>query len=88
MLFVRVSRMHQNGLMQNAELSKKLDRYLELKRWLEERHGQSALECINEVEQGGMVDVLIFQAGFVSPDEFWAAVDEFTQATSEPHLVN
>jgi len=65
--------------MQNADLSKKLDRYLELKRWLEERHGQSALECIADLEQGGMVDVLIFQAGFVDTEEFWAAVDQLTQ---------
>jgi len=65
--------------MQNADLSKKLDRYLELKRWLEERHGQSALECIADLEQGGMTDVLIFQAGFVDPEEFWDAVDQLTK---------
>lgn len=69
--------------MHDADLSKKLNRYLELKRWLEERHGQSALECINDLEQGGMVDVLIFQAGFASTDEFWTAVDEFTRGNSE-----
>jgi len=69
--------------MQNDHLSKKLDRYLELKRWLEERHGQSALECIAELEQGGMTDVLIFQAGFSNTEEFWTAVDQFTDATSD-----
>jgi len=69
--------------MQNDDLSKKLDRYLELKRWLEERHGQSALECIADLEQGGMTDVLIFQAGFSNTEEFWTAVDQFTDATSD-----
>jgi hypothetical protein len=67
--------------MQDADLSQKLDRYLELKRWLEERHGQSALECIADLKRGGMTDVLIFQAGFADAEEFWAAVDQL-QATS------